>query len=159
MCAASVRCSGSCALGCTLYVVLVVQWVESIKVLVLCCIRRFWDRVFRALQCVAVRCSVLQCVAVRCSAVQRVAVCCSVLQCVVTGCCNVSQCVAVCCGVLQCVAVRLCAFRLMRLAGERPDVYIGERCNRDTHSSKNLYQILQRCKHIFQESISNITYV
>ena len=100
---------------------------------------------------------------------QYVAVCCSVLQCLATVCCNVSQCVAVCCGVLRCVAVccgvlrcvavRLCAFRLMRLAGERSYVYISVRRNRDTHSSKNLYQILQRYRHIFQESISNITYV
>ena len=47
----------------------------------------------------------------------------------------------------------------MRLAGERSYVYISVRRNRDTHSSKHLYQILQRYRHIFQESISNITYV
>jgi len=42
---------------------------------------------YRALQCVAVCCSVLQCVAVCCSVLQCVAVCCSVLQCVAV-CCN-----------------------------------------------------------------------
>ena len=74
-------------------------------------------RVTRALQCVAVCCSVLpcvavccvccsvlQCVVICCCVLQCVAVCCSVLQCVVT-CCSVLQCVAVCCSVLQCVAV------------------------------------------------------
>jgi len=73
----------------------------------------------RALQCVAVCCSVLQCVAVCCRVLQCVAVsdtvegvscmyvlcvCCSVLQCGVV-CCSVLQCVAVCCSVLKCVAV------------------------------------------------------
>ena len=57
------------------------------------------------LQCAAVCCSVLQCAAVRCSVLQCVAVCCSVLQCIAV-CCSVLQCVAVCCSVLQCVAVR-----------------------------------------------------
>jgi len=42
----------------------------------------------------------LQCVAVRCSALQRVAACCSVLQCVAVR-CSVLQRVAVCCSVLQ----------------------------------------------------------
>ena len=52
--------------------------------------------VSRAVQCVAVCCSVLQCVAVCCSVLQCVAVCCSVLQCDAVY-CSVLQCVAVCC--------------------------------------------------------------
>ena len=43
-------------------------------------------------------CSAVQCVAVRCSVLLRAAVC--VLQCVAV-CCSVLQCVAVCCSVLH----------------------------------------------------------
>ena len=49
-------------------------------------------------------CIALQCVAVRGSVLQCVAVCCSVLQCVAVQ-CSVLQCVVVCCSVLQCVAI------------------------------------------------------
>jgi len=84
-----------------------------------------------ALQCVAMRCSVLNCVAVCCSVLRCVAVwcyCCfyspdmvwfycrcySPLMFVcalqrIAVCCSVLQCAAVCCSVLQCVAVCCCA--------------------------------------------------
>ena len=68
----------------------------------------------RAMQSVAVWCSVMQCDAVCCCVLQchvtRIqtcpshAECCSVLR-SVAECCSVLQCVAVCCSVLQCVAV------------------------------------------------------
>jgi len=54
----------------------------------------------RALQCVAVCCSVLQCAAVCCIVLQCVAACCRMSQCA-AECCSVLQCAAVCCGVLQ----------------------------------------------------------
>jgi len=57
-----------------------------------------------ALQCDAVRCSVMQCVAVWCSALQCDAVRFSVMQCVAVW-CSALQCDAVCCSVMQCVAV------------------------------------------------------
>jgi len=59
-----------------------------------------------ALQCVAVRCSVLHLARsghpVHCSLLQCAAVCCSVLQCVAI-CCRLLQCVAVCCSVSSCI--------------------------------------------------------
>ena len=69
---------------------------------------------YRLLQCVAVRCSMLQCVAV-CRNTQDInhskwqkgfcyVLGCSLLQCVAL-CCSVSQCVAVRCNALQCVAI------------------------------------------------------
>ena len=102
-----------------------------------------------ALQCVAVRYSVLQCarggmtfekfhqpplrlpprvlqcIAVCCSVLQCVSVSLSVLQCVVV-CCSVLQCVAVCCSVLQCASpsssasTSACAY----LLALKPPVYI-----------------------------------
>ena len=67
-----------------------------------------------ALQCVALRFSVLQCFTVCCIVLQCVALCCSVLQCVISATSRTNEMLhlgpqtqhSVCCSALQCVAVQ-----------------------------------------------------